>query len=452
MASNSNGDLRQDGKEPYSEVALDSSGNMYGTASTEGEYDQGMVWELTAGGTYTDLHDFGGTVTNASGASGTDGESPYAGVSFDNSGNMFGSAYYGGANGDGVVWEIDKSGTYKDLHDFGGTEANVNGATESDGSWPNAVTIDSSGDIFGSASTGGANSDGLVYRLGYTDKAQIMWRNSNNELAITDYNVLKQSGTTNTYGPYAGWTPRAIATGQDSLTRVLWTNTNGAVSIWTLDDGSGEYTYYMAGPFASWTAVGIAVGQDNITHVLWRNTSGAISVWNIDGSGSSGYSYFAFGPFTGWSCNNIAIGFDNIVHLLWRNASGATSVYNVNPSNPAGYDYVIEYNTSGWSLVGFDEGEDGLLQLFWTNNSDNTGSGWSLDTIDNINTTFRAGPFSGWTLVSAAESASQRHALWYDASSGVASLWNLNSSGSYSSYQTLTAPSGFTPIMMSARH
>jgi hypothetical protein len=45
---------------------------------------------------YTDLHDFTG---------GSDGEYPYSNVIFDASGSLYGTAQ-GGANGQGVVWEI----------------------------------------------------------------------------------------------------------------------------------------------------------------------------------------------------------------------------------------------------------------------------------------------------------------------------------------------------------
>jgi hypothetical protein len=102
--------------------------------------------------------------------------------------------------------------------------------------------------------------------------------------------------------------------------------------------------------------------------------------------------------------------------------------------------------------MGIDEGADGQVQALWSNNSDNTASEWLFDTIDKTSATFRVGPFTGWTAVSAAESASQRHILWHNATTGQISIWNVGNSGSCSSYALFNNLYAWTPIMMSARH
>jgi uncharacterized protein (TIGR03437 family) len=155
--TNANGTSGPDGTLPTAAVTFDSAGNMYGTAAAGGPYKQGSVWEITATGSYKDLHDFGGTITTSNGTSGTDGEGPYAAVQFDNSGNMYGTTNSGGLNNGGIVWEIESSGTYKDLHDFGGTITNANGTTGPDGSTPYlaGVSLDSSGNLHGTTLVGG---------------------------------------------------------------------------------------------------------------------------------------------------------------------------------------------------------------------------------------------------------------------------------------------------------
>jgi len=84
---------------PYSSLAMDAAGNLYGTTYGEGAYSLGSVFKLTpsvGSWIYTDLHDF----------SGSDGQNPVGGVVLDASGNLYGTASKGGAHGDGVVWEI----------------------------------------------------------------------------------------------------------------------------------------------------------------------------------------------------------------------------------------------------------------------------------------------------------------------------------------------------------
>ena len=40
---------------------------MFGATEAGGEYGGGIIWELTSGGTYKDLHNFGGPITYANG-------------------------------------------------------------------------------------------------------------------------------------------------------------------------------------------------------------------------------------------------------------------------------------------------------------------------------------------------------------------------------------------------
>jgi hypothetical protein len=80
-------------------VSIGANGNLYGT-TFECLDCRGVVYELTpSGGSWTEnvLHRFSG---------GNDGGIPYSNVVFDSSGNLYGTASYFGAYGQGVVWEI----------------------------------------------------------------------------------------------------------------------------------------------------------------------------------------------------------------------------------------------------------------------------------------------------------------------------------------------------------
>ena len=86
-------------------LAFDSVGNLYGSTGVGGIFHQGTIFKLTPGGgswTLTDLHDFTG---------GLGGSAPSDGPVLDPSGNLYGTATFGGTGGNcpggcGVVWQI----------------------------------------------------------------------------------------------------------------------------------------------------------------------------------------------------------------------------------------------------------------------------------------------------------------------------------------------------------
>ena len=89
-----------DGYAPgFGDLIWDQQGNIYGTTQVGGALGYGTVYELTPSGNgYTEsvIHSF----------SGPDGWEPYAGLVFDNQGNLFGTTHAGGSNGFGTVFEL----------------------------------------------------------------------------------------------------------------------------------------------------------------------------------------------------------------------------------------------------------------------------------------------------------------------------------------------------------
>lgn len=146
------------GTENPSPLVLDGSGILYGTTvGTVGlippDMNKGTVFRLKTDGTgYSILHTFTG---------GGDGANPYAPVTLDGSGNLYGTAYSGG-NGvggpRGVVYSLRTVGTgFATLHSFSGA----------DGAFPSTgVILDNSGNLYGTAG-GGSSNRGVVYVLGY---------------------------------------------------------------------------------------------------------------------------------------------------------------------------------------------------------------------------------------------------------------------------------------------
>jgi uncharacterized repeat protein (TIGR03803 family) len=87
---------------PVAALTMDSAGKLYGTNFFDGAYGYGSVFRLTptvSGWKYKDLHDF---------TSGSDGGYPGGGVALDTRGNLYGTAVLGGADNMGVIYEITR--------------------------------------------------------------------------------------------------------------------------------------------------------------------------------------------------------------------------------------------------------------------------------------------------------------------------------------------------------
>ena len=84
--------LGSNGYEPSSgDLTFDAAGNIYGTTSSGGANGQGSVFELIRTG-----HHYQETVLHSFGA-GSDGAIPISGVDFDAAGNLYGTTSAGGA-------------------------------------------------------------------------------------------------------------------------------------------------------------------------------------------------------------------------------------------------------------------------------------------------------------------------------------------------------------------
>lgn len=157
---------------PGPSLTLDDQGNLYSTA-LGGAHGTGFVYELSpssGGWTLSDLYDFHPTYAYR------DGYYPYAGVTRDHEGNLYGTTYLGGvgqcysndgnadlvsirseppkgttSSGCGIIFELSPSSsgawTEKILYNF---RSNTDGA----GPWA-SLTLDASGDLFGTTSGGG---------------------------------------------------------------------------------------------------------------------------------------------------------------------------------------------------------------------------------------------------------------------------------------------------------
>jgi uncharacterized repeat protein (TIGR03803 family) len=141
---------KNDGLDPDSSLTWDTAGNLYGTTAGGGANNgHGTVFELSpvSGGGWTEtvLHSFG---------AGTDGQDPEGGVVFDKSGNAYGSTYYGGTAGYGVIYKLTRQagGSWSEtvLYNFDGSHA---------GNPIGNLTFDATGNLYGAFVNGGRQGD-----------------------------------------------------------------------------------------------------------------------------------------------------------------------------------------------------------------------------------------------------------------------------------------------------
>ena len=130
-------------------LIFDRAGNLYGSTLDGGADSNGLIYELAHTGNNwvkSTLYTFTG---------GSDGGGPNGMLAFDQAGNLYGTTYYVSA-----VFELTPSGEgwiESVIYDFNGEGGS--------GSEPVGVFFDSSGNLYGPTMSGGTFGGGIVYEL-----------------------------------------------------------------------------------------------------------------------------------------------------------------------------------------------------------------------------------------------------------------------------------------------
>ena len=143
-----------DGGGPEAGLVQATNGDLYGTTWGGGVNGQGTVFKITQGGTLTTLYSFC-SQTNCA-----DGRGPVAGLVQAANGDLYGTTGQDGANGGGTIFKITPSGTLTTLYSF----CPKSGCTDT---YPSAGLVQAAnGDLYGTTLQGGARLyGGTVFKI-----------------------------------------------------------------------------------------------------------------------------------------------------------------------------------------------------------------------------------------------------------------------------------------------
>jgi uncharacterized repeat protein (TIGR03803 family) len=202
-----------DGSLPYGLLTLVGS-NLYGTSLYGGAFGNGTVFEVNANGREKVLYSFTG---------GSDG-SLAAGVISDKNGNLYGTTVWGGVERAGAVFKIDKSGNETVLHSFTGFPT--------DGENPEAGPVrDQAGSLYGTTLNAGGFGFGSVFKVDASGTETLLYSFTGGSDGAYPYGGLIIDDAGNLYGCTAYGGPYG-------------TGTNGNGVVFKIDSAGNESVLY----------------------------------------------------------------------------------------------------------------------------------------------------------------------------------------------------------------
>ncbi len=188
-----------DGGSPeLSDLVFDAAGNMYGTASGGDYYSDGLIFEMTpssGGWTKTNLYSFTGS---------SDGSGPYGTPVFDQAGNLYGTAVFGGSYGSGGCYSGIPCGTvYELMPSTSGWSLKVlhtfQGGSDS-GNPIGGVIFGSDGYLYGTTSWGGSAGGGTVFSINHPWLSPYPLSGNTNDYFPGPWNSLTMDSAGTFYG------------------------------------------------------------------------------------------------------------------------------------------------------------------------------------------------------------------------------------------------------------
>lgn len=172
-----------DGSVPSSGVTFDAAGNLYGTTTSGGSANLGVVYKITPAGEESVLYSFQG---------GSDGATPNGNLTIDSAGNLYGATMAGGSEAAGTVFKLAASGVESVLYAFTGKD---------DGNEPNGSLLhEPDGSLVGTTEFGGSKRSGVIFRLSAAGQETVLYTFTGSDQGAFPASGLTQDSSGDFYG------------------------------------------------------------------------------------------------------------------------------------------------------------------------------------------------------------------------------------------------------------
>ena len=347
-------DANNDGANPYGGLVL-TGNTLYGTAASGGTNGNGTVFAVNTNITsFAVVHTFT-ALDVGTGTTNSDGANPQAGLILS-SNTLYGTAAYGGTNGNGTVFAVSTNGSFRIVHTFTALDAGTE-TTNSDGANPVGGLILSGNTLYGTTYRGGTNGNGTLFAV------------NTNGAGFTVLHTFKAldvaTGTTNSDGanPYAG----LMLSGSTLYGMAMNGGSNGNGTVFAINTNGTGFTVlhsFTNGADGAFPTAGLIASSNILYGTAFGGSRGGGTVFAVS---TNGTGFTVLHSFTG--------GDDGANPYAGLILSGNTLYGTVADFGSGGYGTVFSVTTNGagftvlHSFIGGSDGANPYAGLILSGNT-----------------------------------------------------------------------------------